>query len=42
MASIADKIKHNSIHRVNLYKEGLFWVAYEQSAAQTQVITKDY
>jgi len=32
MASIADKIKHNSIHRVNLYKEGLFWVAYEQSA----------
>ena len=26
------KIKHNSLFQVKLYKQGLFWVAYEQSA----------
>jgi hypothetical protein len=32
MASINEKIKHSSVFRVNLYKEGVFWLAYEQSA----------
>jgi len=32
MASINEKIKHSSVFRVNLYKEGIFWLAYEQSA----------
>ncbi|WP_445722815.1 hypothetical protein [Flavobacterium sp.] len=32
MASIADKIQHLSIYHLFMYKEGVFWVAYEQSA----------
>tara|TARA_R110000823_G_scaffold315136_3_gene445873 strand:- start:397 stop:717 length:321 start_codon:yes stop_codon:yes gene_type:complete len=32
MASIATKIVHTSLYEVKLYKEGVFWVAYEQSA----------
>jgi hypothetical protein len=30
--TIKDKIIHTSLDEVRLYKEGLFWVAYEQSA----------
>ena len=30
--SILEKIKHLLPHEVHLYKEGAFWVAYEQSA----------
>lgn len=30
--TIKDKVVHSSAHEVRLYKEGLFWVAYEQSA----------
>ena len=32
MASINEKIVHSSLCSVNLYKEGVFWLAYEQSA----------
>ena len=32
MASINEKIVHSSLCSVNLYKEGVFWTAYEQSA----------
>jgi hypothetical protein len=32
MASIEEKIQHLSLFRVNLYKEGVLWLAYEQSA----------
>ena len=32
MASINEKIVHTSLCSVNLYKEGIFWTAYEQSA----------
>jgi len=32
MASINEKIVHSSLCSVNLYKEGIFWTAYEQSA----------
>jgi hypothetical protein len=32
MASINEKIAHTSLCSVNLYKEGIFWTAYEQSA----------
>ena len=31
MASINEKIVHTSLCSVNLYKEGIFWTAYEQS-----------
>jgi len=30
--TINDKIIHNSGNEVHLYKEGVFWIAYEQSA----------
>ncbi len=29
---ISEKILHNSLFEVRLYKEGIFWIAYEQSA----------
>jgi hypothetical protein len=29
---IQDKIKHEAPNEIRLYREGLFWVAYEQSA----------
>jgi hypothetical protein len=32
MTCISDKIRHSCAQEVNWYKEGLFWVAYEQSA----------
>lgn len=32
MVSISEKIAHTSLHQIKLYKQGLFWVAYEQSA----------
>ena len=32
MPTIATKIKHPSIKHILLFKEGVFWVAYEQSA----------
>jgi hypothetical protein len=32
MVSISEKIIHTSVHQIKLYKQGLFWVAYEQSA----------
>jgi hypothetical protein len=32
MASINEKMVHSSLCSVNLYKEGIFWTAYEQSA----------
>lgn len=32
MASINEKIVHGSLCSVNLYKEGIFWTTYEQSA----------
>ncbi|MGB1315394.1 MAG: hypothetical protein ACPG4Y_05200 [Chitinophagales bacterium] len=32
MPSIATKIAHSTLLEVKLYKEGVFWVAYEQSA----------
>jgi hypothetical protein len=32
MASINKKIVHSSLCSVNLYKEGIFWTAYGQSA----------
>jgi hypothetical protein len=33
MVSISEKIAHTSLHQIKLYKQGLFWVAYEQSAS---------
>jgi len=30
--TISEKIKHNNLNEVNLYLEGVFWIAYEQSA----------
>ena len=30
--NISDKIKHTNCKEINLYIEGVFWVAYEQSA----------
>jgi len=30
--SISDKIQHPTLHHLLIYKEGIFWVAYEQSA----------
>ena len=32
MPTIANKILHPSSKHILLYKEGVFWVAYEQSA----------
>ena len=32
MISIIEKAAHTSLHQIKLYKQGLFWVAYEQSA----------
>lgn len=32
MVSISEKIAHTSLHQIKLHKQGLFWVAYEQSA----------
>jgi hypothetical protein len=32
MVSISEKIAHTSLDQIKLYKQGLFWVAYEQSA----------
>lgn len=32
MPTIATKIQHPSLNHLVLYKEGVFWVAYEQSA----------
>jgi hypothetical protein len=32
MSSIIEKIHHNSSNEIKLYKEGVFWIAYEQSA----------
>jgi hypothetical protein len=32
MPTIANKILHPSLKHILLYKEGVFWVAYEQSA----------
>ena len=32
MNTVSEKITHSSLHQVKLYKQGLFWVAYEQSA----------
>jgi hypothetical protein len=32
MSSIAEKIQHSGLNEINLYKEGVFWIAYEQSA----------
>jgi hypothetical protein len=32
MSSIIEKIHHNSTNEIKLYKEGVFWIAYEQSA----------
>ncbi len=32
MITISEKIAHTSLHQIKLYKQGLFWVAYEQSA----------
>ena len=32
MPSISDKIQHLSLQHLCIYKEGAFWVAYEQSA----------
>ena len=30
--NIIEKISHDNLYEVKLYKEGVFWVAYEQSA----------
>lgn len=32
MNTISEKIIHTSLHQVKLYKQGMFWVGYEQSA----------
>ena len=32
MNTVSEKISHLSLQEVKLYKQGLFWVAYEQSA----------
>jgi hypothetical protein len=32
MASISDKVQHPTMQHLFVYKEGVFWVAYEQSA----------
>jgi hypothetical protein len=32
MVSISEKTAHTSLDQIKLYKQGLFWVAYEQSA----------
>ena len=32
MITISKKILHTSLHQVKLYKQGMFWVAYQQSA----------
>lgn len=32
MITISEKIIHTSLHQVKLYKQGMFWVGYEQSA----------
>jgi hypothetical protein len=30
--TIADKIRHDAANEIRVYLEGMFWVAYEQSA----------
>lgn len=35
---ISEKILHNSLHEVCLYKEGVFWIAYEQSAYMVSLV----
>jgi hypothetical protein len=32
MTCIIEKMEHTSLYEVKWYMEGLFWVAYEQSA----------
>ena len=36
--NLAEKIKHEDALEINLYKEGIFWIAYEQSAYALQEV----